>query len=256
MKPDDLQALLEQVASGDTSVQTAQSQLAKLPFEDLGFARVDHHRHVRTGSPEVIYGPGKTAEQIASIVDAFFRTGQTAIVTRLDAEKAAAAQALLVEAKAAAQYEPVPRLLVAGEPLKAQGQGTIAVVCAGTSDLPVAEEAARTAELLGNTVERYTDVGVAGIHRLFAVKDKLQAASVLIVVAGMEGALPSVVKGLVPSPVVAVPTSVGFGASFGGISALLSMLNSCAPGMTAVNIDNGFGAGYAASLINRVGLQS
>ncbi len=255
MKPDDLRALLQLVAQGQTSVDSAQTQLAKLPFEDLGFARVDHHRHLRTGAPEVVYGPGKTAEQIAPIVDAFYRTGQTAIVTRLDPEKAAATLVLLNEAKEVAKYEAQPRLLVAGEAMPTKGHGKIAVVCAGTSDLPVAEEAARTAELLGNEVERFTDVGVAGIHRLFAVKDQIASAAVVIVVAGMEGALPSVVKGLVPGPVVAVPTSVGFGASFGGVSALLSMINSCSPGMTVVNIDNGFGAGYAASLMNSVGIK-
>lgn len=251
MKPEDVRQLLERLAQGDASVDEAVARLSNMPFEDLGFARVDHHRHLRTGAPEVVYGPGKTPEQIAPIVDAFYRSGQTALVTRLEPEKAAATQTLLQEAKDVAVYEPVPRLLVAGPPQPDQGRGVIAVVCAGTSDLPVAEEAARTAELLGNRVERYSDVGVAGIHRLFAVREALQAAEVLVVVAGMEGALPSVVKGLVSAPVVGVPTSVGFGASFGGVSALLSMLNSCAPGMTVVNIDNGFGAGYAASLMNR-----
>ena len=251
MTPQDLRLLLERLARGEATVQDAWARLARLPFEDLGFARVDHHRHLRTGVPEVVYGPGKSPEQIAPIVDAMVRAGQTAMVTRVEPEKAAATQAILQDARGIAVYEPVPRLLVAGPPLPAEGRGTIAVVCAGTSDLPVAEEAARTAELLGNRVERFADVGVAGIHRLLAVRDALEAAEVLVVVAGMEGALPSVVKGLVSRPVVGVPTSVGFGANFGGVSALLSMLNSCAPGLTVVNIDNGFGAGYAASLINR-----
>jgi NCAIR mutase (PurE)-related protein len=251
MTPDDVKRLLEGLAQGETTVEAALKRLSVLPFEDLGFARIDHHRHLRTGAPEVVYGPGKTPEQIAPIVDAMYRAGQTAMVTRLEPEKAAATQALLREAAGVAVYEPVPRLLVAGAPMPEQGRGTIAVVCAGTSDLPVAEEAARTAELLGNRVERYADVGVAGIHRLFAVRERLEAAEVLVVVAGMEGALPSVVKGLVSRPVVGVPTSVGFGANFHGLSALLAMLNSCAPGMTVVNIDNGFGAGYAASLMNR-----
>lgn len=253
MRPDEIRALLEAVAAGDTGVDAAQARLAKLPFEDLGFARLDHHRHLRTGAPEVVYGPGKTAEQVAHIVDAFYRSGQTAMVTRLDAEKADKALSLLVDAKGKAAYEPVPRIMVAGDPLPKQGRGAVSVVCAGTSDLPVAEEAARTLELLGNEVERYTDVGVAGIHRLLAVRNELEATEVVVVVAGMEGALPSVVKGLVSRPVIAVPTSVGFGTNFAGVSALLSMLNSCSPGITVVNIDNGFGAGYAASLVNRAG---
>lgn len=222
-----------------------------LPYEDLDFARLDHHRPLRTGAPEVVYAPGKTAAQIARIVDAFVRVEQTALVTRLDEPKALDTLAALKEAKSVARYEPVPRLLIAGPPLEVPGAHSIAVVAAGTSDLPVAEEAARTAEVLGFPVGRFTDVGVAGLHRLIDVRGEIEEARVVIVVAGMEGALPSVVKGLVSRPVIAVPTSVGFGANFGGVSALLGMLTSCTPGVLVVNIDNGFGAGYAAALLSR-----
>ncbi|MCA9555104.1 MAG: nickel pincer cofactor biosynthesis protein LarB, partial [Myxococcales bacterium] len=221
--------------------------LRHLPFEDLGFAKVDHHRALRKGFPETIFGAGKTPAQIVSIANRMRENGSNVLATRCAPE----ALALVAEHVPGAEIHDTARAFTVAvhppEPLA----GYVGVVAAGTSDLPVAEEAARTAELLGNRVERYSDVGVAGIHRLFAVREALQAAEVLVVVAGMEGALPSVVKGLVSAPVVGVPTSVGFGASFGGVSALLSMLNSCAPGMTVVNIDNGFGAGYAASLMNR-----
>lgn len=255
MRPEDVRALLERVAEGRVAVSTAMESLALLPFEDLGPARVDHHRALRTGFPEVIFGPGKTVEHIARILSAIFARGQTAVVTRLEAARAEQVLASLRShdpaAAAAAAYEPVPRLLVAGAPMLRRGRGRIAVVAAGTADLPVAEEAARTAELFGNEVVRITDVGVAGLHRVIAQRVTMDAAEVVVVVAGMEGALPSVVAGLISRPVIAVPTSIGVGASFQGLAALLSMLNSCAPGVMVVNIDNGFGAGYAASLINR-----
>ncbi len=253
MSPEDLRKLLTDVKQGDVSVDDASSRLSRLPFEDLGFARVDHHRHVRTGYPEVVYGPGKTPEQIAHIVHSIRDAGQTAIVTRVDTEKADRAEALLdAKVQPHLNYDPVSRLFVVGPAMKNAGRGKILVVAAGTSDLPVAEEAAQTAQLLGNEVERITDVGVAGLHRLLPTRERLEAAEIVIVVAGMEGALPSVVKGLISRPVIAVPTSVGFGASLNGIAALLGMLSSCSAGITVVNIDNGFGAGYAASLMNRV----
>ena len=251
MRREELLQLLERVARQQMAPEDAARRFEMLPYEDLDFARIDHHRSLRTGAPEVVYGPGKTAAQIAQIVDAFVRADQTALVTRLDESKARATLAALREGRAIARYEPVPRLLVAGPPIEVSGALPVAVVAAGTSDLPVAEEAARTAEILGFPVVRFTDVGVAGLHRLIGVRDELEDARVVIVVAGMEGALPSVVKGLVSRPVIAVPTSVGFGANFGGVSALLGMLTSCAPGVLVVNIDNGFGAGYAASLIAR-----
>ncbi len=252
MSPEDLTKLLTAVQAGDVSVDDASTRLSRLPFEDLGFARIDHHRHVRTGYPEVVYGPGKTPEQIAHIVDSIRKNGQTAIVTRVDTSKAETAESLLApEHRADLSYDPTSRLFVVGEAMADAGRGKILVVAAGTSDLPVAEEAAQTAHLLGNVVERITDVGVAGLHRLLPTRERLEDAEVVIVVAGMEGALPSVVKGMISRPVIAVPTSVGFGASLGGIAALLGMLSSCSAGITVVNIDNGFGAGYAASLINR-----
>lgn len=251
MKPEDLRALLQAVAEQQTSVDEAAARLGQLPFEDIGYARVDHHRHLRTGAPEVVYGAGKTPEHIAGIVEALVGQGQLGMVTLVDPDKAEAALALLAARDIEATYEPVPRIIVAGTPITLPGAGPIAVVCAGTSDLPVAEEAARTAELFGHEVRRYTDVGVAGLHRLLSVVEELESAHVVIVVAGMEGALPSVLKGLVSRPVIGVPTSVGFGANFAGVSALLSMINSCSPGITVVNIDNGFGAGYAASLMAR-----
>jgi hypothetical protein len=244
-----LRELLDGVASRRTSVDDALRSLETLPFEDLGFVKIDHHRALRTGAPEIVFGQGKTAEQIAGIVERIADRGQPALVTRVDADKAKAALALL--GTLGARYEPIPRLLVLGDPLPDQGRGVIAVVAAGTSDEPVSEEAARTAEMLGHRVERIMDVGVAGLHRVLSVRERLEGAEVVIVVAGMEGALPSVVRGLISRPVIAVPTSVGFGASFGGVAALLAMLSSCAPGVTVVNIDNGFGAGYAAALFNR-----
>ena len=249
MTPESLRALLQAVAKGDRGIEDALGDLADLPFKDLGFARVDHHRHLRRGTPEVVLGMGKTASQIAAIVNELLRGGATILTTRVDPEKAEA----VLSSVPGARYLPDARAIVAGEqPFVDRGRGPIAVVCAGTSDLPVAEEAALTATLLGNRVDRISDVGVAGLHRILAVRERLVAATVLIVVAGMEGALPSVVSGLVSRPVIAVPTSIGYGASFGGLAALLAMLNSCSSGVTVVNIDNGFGAGYAAALINRM----
>ena len=251
MKPADLRALLEAVASGAKSVEDATDSLATLPFENLGFATIDHHRALRTGYPEVVYGAGKTEAQTTAIVQAIVGRGQAALVTRIEPATAERIVAALPPAmQAAASVEPVPRFLFVGEPALPNGRGTIAAISAGTSDQPVLEEAARTAEILGNEVVRIQDVGVAGLHRLLAHRDTMEAAEVVIVVAGMEGALPSVVSGLISRPVIAVPTSIGSGTSFGGVAALLAMLNSCASGVTVVNIDNGFGAGYAAATIN------
>ena len=248
MSPDRLRRLLEQVANGDLSPDAALEECRALPFEDLGFAKIDHHRALRSGLPEVIFGEGKSAEQLIAIAKRLLEAGNGVLITRLDAGKSAA----VVEAVPDLTYFPQARAaVVRAASAEPTGRGTILVLAAGTSDLPVAEEAALTAEFLGNQVERLYDVGVAGIHRLFAHAAQLRGASVLIVVAGMEGALPSVVGGLVDKPVIAVPTSIGYGASFGGLAALLAMLNSCAAGVTVVNIDNGFGAGVAASLINR-----
>ena len=244
-----LHDLLSRVKNGQVAVEQAVEALKTLPFEDLGFARVDHHRALRTGVPEVILGQGKTAAQIAAIAQRLVATGQHVLVTRLDADKAAAVHTLVP----ALRYYAAGRVAALGQsPSPPPEQGTLLVVAAGTADLPVAEEAAVSAELLGNRVERLYDVGVAGLHRLLASLDQLRAASVVIVVAGMEGALPSVVGGLVGRPVIAVPTSVGYGASFHGVAALLAMLNSCAAGITVVNIDNGFGAAAATTLMNRL----
>jgi NCAIR mutase (PurE)-related protein len=248
MDPKQVRQLLEDVRAGQLTVERALGELAHLPFRDLGFATVDHHRHLRTGAPEVVLGQGKSAEQIAAIVAELGRDGGNVLATRVDAAKAA----VVLAAVPAARYEEAARAIVLEQrPVVESGRGTVLVVCAGTSDLPVAEEAALTARLAGSRVERLVDVGVAGIHRLLARRPTLDAASVIIVVAGMEGALPSVVAGLVRRPVIAVPTSVGYGASFGGIAALLGMLNACAPGVLVCNIDNGYGAGHAAALINR-----
>ena len=241
--------LLRAVQRGETAPEAAAEQLCLAPFEDLGYARVDHHRGIRQGVPEVIYGAGKTAEQMCGILAAMaHEQAANVLVTRLSPEKAA-----VLAARFPFRYEETARLGLAWPRPIAQPAGKIAVVSAGTSDLSVAEEAALTAEALGNRVFRCYDAGVAGIHRLLAAMDELRDARVVIAVAGMEGALPSVVGGLVDCPVLAVPTSVGYGASFGGVTALLAMLNSCASGISVVNIDNGFGAGYQASLINHLG---
>jgi NCAIR mutase (PurE)-related protein len=249
MDPQKLVKLLEKLRRGELEVQQAVAQLRHLPFEDLGFAKVDHHRALRQGFPEVIMGEGKQAADIAAIVRSMRRRKTNILVTRLSTEKMAILRKLGVRLT----YHEAARgaTWTAGK-IAIKGKGTVLVVCAGTSDIPVAEEAALTAAMMGNRVEKLFDVGVAGIHRLIDNRIRLDAAAVLIVVAGMEGALPSVVAGLVDKPVIAVPTSIGYGASFHGLAALLGMLNSCAAGVTVVNIDNGFGAGFAASLINRV----
>ena len=248
MNPDRLCRLLDQVAKGELTADAALEECRSLPFEDLGFAKIDHHRPLRSGLPEIVFGEGKSAEQLIEIARCLRDAGHGVLITRLAADKAA----VVVEAVRDLTYLPEARVAVLPAPqAEPVGRGVILVLAAGTSDLPVAEEAALTAEFLGNRVERVYDVGVAGIHRLFAHAAQIRSAGVLIVVAGMEGALPSVVAGLVDKPVIAVPTSVGYGASFGGLAALLAMLNSCAAGVTVVNIDNGFGAGAAASLINR-----
>ena len=248
MDHDSIEALLNEVREGRTGVDVAMDRLRDLPFEDLGFAKIDHHRALRTGMPEVIFAAGKTTAQVASIFAHMAQAGGNVLATR--ASREAFEAVLAVEPRA--EYHELARAITLTQAAVAPGKGTIAVVCAGTSDLPVAEEAVVTARILGNTVVLISDVGVAGIHRLLAQKGALQSARVLIVCAGMEGALPTVVGGLVNAPVLAVPTSVGYGASFGGIAALLGMLNTCSPNVSVVNIDNGFGAACMASLINRL----
>ena len=243
-----IEALLKEVSAGQTTVDSALERLKDLPFEDLGFAKVDHHRALRTGMPEVIFSAGKTTAQVAAIFERMVKAGGNVLATRASRE---AFEAVATIEPAAIYHEAARAITLAQAPVK-PGVGTIAVVCAGTSDLPVAEEAAVTLRLMGNTTEVIADVGVAGIHRLLAQKESLQTARVLIVCAGMEGALPTVVAGLVNAPVIAVPTSVGYGASFGGVAALLGMLNTCAPNVSVVNIDNGFGAACIASLINHL----
>ena len=247
MNQEQIRQLLEQVASGNLELDKALEQLRDLPFENLGFAHIDHHRALRTGFPEVIFGQGKTREQILSIAERIIEHGSQMLATRL-AEDAAQA---LVERFPQAEYDTLARTVLVPAPQTPPQTGLVAVVSAGTSDLPVAREAVVTAQAMGAHVEEIYDVGVAGLHRLLAYREQLQKARVIVVVAGMEGALASVVGGLVDIPVVAVPTSVGYGASFQGVAALLAMLNSCASGVVVVNIDNGFGAGYAAALINR-----
>lgn len=237
--------ILEAVRDGRMSVDEALLALKKAPFEDLGYAKVDLHRNVRQGAPEVIYGAGKTPAQIIGILETMKKNGQkTALITRLSAEAAAE-----IDAVCPLDYRAEARIGIVGEIPEPDGIGTVVVATGGTSDIPVAEEAAVTAEVHGSKVIRLYDVGVAGLHRLLAHMDTLMCASAIVAVAGMEGALASVIGGLADCPVIAVPTSVGYGASFGGISALLSMLNSCASGVSVVNIDNGFGAGYLAAMI-------
>jgi len=242
-----LEQLLAEVRDGQTSVDDAVAQLRDLPFEDLGFAKVDHHRALRHGMPEVIFGMGKTADQVEGIAAAILARSPNLLVTRATPEMAERIARLAPEA----EHSPVAGVTRVWRDKTLTGKGTIAVLCAGTSDLPVLEEARLTAEIMGNQVDAICDVGVAGIHRLLHQRDRLTSARVVIVCAGMEGALPSVVGGLVGCPVIAVPTSIGYGASFGGLAALLGMLNSCASNVTVVNINNGFGAAYVASLINR-----
>ncbi|MEK7313320.1 MAG: nickel pincer cofactor biosynthesis protein LarB [Deltaproteobacteria bacterium] len=243
-----LTKLLENIKDGKIGVPRALEKLKTLPFEELEFATVDTHRSLRHGFPEVIFGEGKTARQIIGIAAVMTKRKENVLITRLTREKARA----IKRAFSRAEYNGTARtLFIKTHPIKTSGRGTILIVSAGTSDSPVAEEAAVTAESMGNKVQRLYDVGVAGIHRLLHKKELLFSAKVIIAVAGMEGALPSVIGGLAGKPVIAVPTSVGYGANLGGLTTLLAMLNSCASGVTVVNIDNGFGAGYAASLINK-----
>lgn len=243
-----IEQLLTEVKDGRTGVNDALERLKDLPFEDLGFAKVDHHRALRTGMPEVIFSAGKTPAQVSAIFERMAKAGGNVLATRASREVFDA----VLRTERRAEYHEMARAITLKQAPTTPGKGTVAVVCAGTSDLPVAEEAVVTARLMGNTVELIADVGVAGIHRLLAQKESLQTARVLIVCAGMEGALPTVVAGLVKAPVLAVPTSVGYGASFGGVAALLGMLNTCAPNVSVVNIDNGFGAACIASLINHM----
>lgn len=244
----DIRNILEGVSDGTVSIDEALLKLKMKPFEDIGYAKVDMHRKLRQGAAEVIYGAGKTPEQIIGIADAMLKNGQkTILITRLSAEAAG-----IVSAAHLLQYHQDARCGVIGEIPAPSGIGKIVVATGGTSDIPVAEEAALTAEVHGNEVVRLYDVGVAGLHRTLAHLDEIMSASVIVAIAGMEGALASVIGGLADCPVIAVPSSVGYGASFGGLSALLSMLNSCASGVSVVNIDNGFGAGYLASMINHI----
>jgi len=243
-----LEEIINNVASGRLEPDKAVEKLKNLPYEDMGFANLDHHRNLRTGYPETVFCQGKTANQIAEIMERLFRDNDNVIGTRASYEDYEAVKRIVPGAK----YYKDARMIVASRSAAAPGSKKIAVVSAGTADIPVAEEAALTAEVFGNAVDRIYDVGVAGIHRLFAKLSIIREANVIIVVAGMEGALASVVGGLVDKPVIAVPTSVGYGANFSGVSALLTMLNSCSSGVSVVNIDNGYGAGYLASVINRL----
>ena len=248
MNAEAIRRIFEEVRKGKLSPDEGVARLRHLPFEDLGFAKVDHHRALRAGMPEVIFGEGKTPTQVAQIFSRLAKHGGNILATRTTRQQFAA-----VKKKAPkAEYRELARAVVLWRERKKYGKGTIAVVSAGTSDIPVAEEAVVTAELMGNDIERLYDVGVAGIHRLLANRGALARARVVVVCAGMEGALPSVVGGLIGVPVIAVPTSVGYGAAFKGLAALLGMMNSCASNVSVVNIDNGFGAGYVASLINRL----
>ena len=248
MNSESLRKLFEQVRRGKLSPDNAVSRLRHLPFEDLGFAKVDHHRALRVGMPEVILGERKTPAQVAAIFQKLAKHGGNVLATRADLKQFAAVKKKV----RAAEYRELARAIVLERDAKIYGKGIVAVVSAGTSDIAVAEEAVVTAELMGNEVQHLYDVGVAGVHRLLANRERLTKARVVIVCAGMEGALPSVVGGMVGVPVIAVPTSVGYGASFKGLAALLGMMNSCASNVSVVNIDNGFGAGYVASLINRL----
>jgi NCAIR mutase (PurE)-related protein len=245
---DSVRKLFEEVRRGKLSPDDAVARLRHLPFEDLGFAKVDHHRALRVGMPEVIFGERKTPAQMAMIFSRLARHGGNVLATRADEKQFAAVKRKV----RGVEYRAISRAIVLQRDPKKYGKGTVAVVSAGTSDIPVAEEAVVTAEMMGNDVQHLYDVGVAGIHRLLANRESLAKARVVIVCAGMEGALPSVVGGLVGVPVIAVPTSVGYGAAFKGLTALLGMMNSCASNVSVVNIDNGFGAGYVASLINRL----
>lgn len=248
MNVDALKKLILGVKNGSIGLEGALKALKSLPFEDLEFATIDTHRSIRRGFPEVIYGEGKSAAQIKAIAAAMLARKENVLVTRLDAAKA---RTLKRSFRASVYNDTAKTFFVKSHPVEKKGRGKILIVCAGTSDVPVAEEAAVVAEYMGNDVGRLYDVGVSGIHRLLHKKEAIMSANVLVVVAGMEGALPSVVAGLVDRPVIAVPTSVGYGANLGGLTTLLAMLNSCASGVSVVNIDNGFGAAYVASLINR-----
>ncbi len=248
MNEDQLRRLLEDVRSGAAGVDAAIDRMRHMPFEDLGFAKVDHHRALRHGMPEVIFGLGKTAEHVVAIAGKLLDRGGNVLITRTTPEMAARVERELP----GGEYFPMSGAIRYWRDRTMRGKGTIAVVCAGTSDIPVAEEARVTAEVMGNEVDAIHDIGVAGIHRLLSHSERITSARVVVVCAGMEGALPSAVGGMVSVPVIAVPTSVGYGASFNGLAALLGMLNSCASNVTVVNIDNGFGAGYVASLINRL----
>jgi hypothetical protein len=243
-----LRGLLDDVRSGASSVDDALDRMRHLPYEDLGYAKLDHHRALRHGLTEVIFGKGKTADQVIGIATRLLDKSQNLLITRTDAAVAERLKQLYPEA----EYFPLSGAVRVWRERTIQGKGSIAVVSAGTSDIPVAEEARLTAEVMGNAVDVIYDIGIAGIHRLLSHSERLMAARVVVVCAGMEGALPSAVGGLVSAPVIAVPTSVGYGASFNGLAALLGMLNSCSSNVTVVNIDNGFGAGYVASLINRL----
>ena len=247
MTPESLKKLLIEVREHTINPEEALDRLADLPYENLSYARIDHHRELRTGFPEVIMGQGKTPDQIARIAAKILARGSNLIVTRTDEDVFNGIR----EVSGIAEFHSEARMITALQDRTERGDGVIAVVSAGTSDIPIAEEAAVTAAAMGNQVNRIYDVGVAGIHRLLDARADFRSAGVIVVAAGMEGALPSVVGGLVSVPVIAVPTSVGYGASFGGLAALLGMLNSCASNVTVVNIDNGFGAGFVASLINR-----
>ena len=247
MDRDRIKALLDAVSRGDLSVEEALARLRDLPYEDLRFAKVDHHRALRGGAPEAVFCPGKTPAQVVAILSRLAQHNDNVLATRASGEVVSAVEA----AGFRSRYHADARVLVVN-PVPVEGAGLIAVVSAGTSDVPVAEEAAVTAEVLGNRVERVYDCGVAGLHRLLDHLHVLTEAHVIIAVAGMEGALPSVIGGLVDRPIIAVPTSVGYGASFGGITPLLAMLNACAPGVSVVNIDNGYGAAHQANLINKL----
>ena len=248
MHEDQLRELFQQVREGAVDVDAALTRVRHLPFEDLGFAKVDHHRALRHGMPEVIFAKGKTPQQTLGIAESLLERAPNVLITRADRETAE----IVLEKLQCGEYLPLSGAIRFWRDKTVRGKGKISVVCAGTSDMPVAEEAQITAEVMGNEVEAIHDIGVAGIHRLMSNREKLTAARVVVVCAGMEGALPSAVGGLVSCPVIAVPTSIGYGASFHGLAALLGMLNSCASNVTVVNIDNGFGAGYVASLINRL----
>lgn len=251
MEKENIRALLVRLAEGAATVDEVMEELREAPFRDLGFAKIDSHRSLRQGTAEVIYGAGKRPEQIAEIAKTMLGGVQkTVLITRMGAEAART----VAQSVPLAYYE-IGRVGIAGEMPKPDGRGTIVVATAGTSDMPVAEETALTAEALGNKVTRLYDVGVSGLHRLLAHTGDIMGASAIVAIAGMEGALASVIGGMADCPVIAVPTSVGYGASFGGLSALLSMLNSCASGVSVVNIDNGFGAGYLASMINHIGVK-